>query len=279
MKKLFKSRVFTFLLGLILSGSVVYAATLIAKDITYDNSRSRLKTNNNEDVTNVQDAIDALYNKANSGGGKTICTYVNSEYGNASDHYSIGTKYECDPGDGTLRNFYILEVKGDGVDLIMDRNITQGSSATTMSWNNAMKYIDSNNLKTTWKDVAKVDLPSAQAIADAVGNSSWKAVDSASTWWCLASKGQDSQSPPYCNTSQAQAYNWLYDYTRECNGCTHSLSEGDAYGYWTRDAVNETTTARAWSADSGGFLSNIDVSNTANDGVRPVITILKSNLS
>ena len=91
-----------------------------------------------------------------------------------------------------------------------------------MTWNNAMKYIENNNLKSTWKYVTKVDLPQAQAIANAVGYSSWKAVDSGSTWWCLASHKQDSQSAPYCNTNDAQAYNWLYDYTRACNGCSHT---------------------------------------------------------
>lgn len=60
MKRITKRDIFAFILGLILSGSVVYAATLIARDITYDNT----KTNINAD--NVQDAIDELYVKANN---------------------------------------------------------------------------------------------------------------------------------------------------------------------------------------------------------------------
>ena len=182
--------------------------------------------------------------------------------------------YECDPGDGTKRNFYVLKTKSDSVTLIMDRNISNG----TMTWNNAMKYIASNSLETSWKYVASVDLPKAQDIADAVGNSSWIAADSESTWWCFASHGQDSQSEPYCNTNATKSYNWLYDYTRACNGCSNSLSDTDGYpyGYWTRDVV--VGSSLAWNVARDGRLTRSTVSNATIHGVRPVITISKSNL-
>ena len=53
------------IIGVILGGTVVYAGTIIAIDVDYDNTHSQLKDSNNQDVDNVQDAIDVLYNKAN----------------------------------------------------------------------------------------------------------------------------------------------------------------------------------------------------------------------
>ena len=253
------------IIGLIVSGIAVYASGLASSNISYTNDKT------------VADALDELYSAPTV---NKYCEYKNSTYGDSSNHYSIGTMYECTVGYNNTPikyKFFILSINNDNtVDLIMDRNITQETFTTTMTWNNAMKYIDNNSLKTTWSNVLYIDLPKAQAIANAVGRSSWIAADSGATWWCLASKTQDSQSAPYCNTEQAQAYNWLYDYTRECNGCTHSLGSTEAYGYWTRDLISNT--ARAWGVGNNGYLSDLAVSIDTSRGVRPVITVLKSSL-
>ena len=60
MKRLFNNRLFIFMLGVIISGSSVYAATLLASNVSYDNTNSGISANN------VQGAIDVLYNKANN---------------------------------------------------------------------------------------------------------------------------------------------------------------------------------------------------------------------
>ncbi|MBE6161562.1 MAG: hypothetical protein E7158_05050 [Firmicutes bacterium] len=278
--KILKSRILLVIVTIILTGSIsVYAARkYYASDITYkettlDKALDTLYTTQNTTVNNLNSQITNLQSQVNSltvqaqNSYKKVCTLKS---GNA---LAIGSMYECDPGDGTKRNFYILEVRADSVDLIMDRNISSG----TMTWNNAMKYIKNNNLKTTWKDVFNVDLPKAQAIANAVGNTSWYATDN-EAGWCFASKKIDYQSSPWCNTSQASAYNWLYDYTRACNGCTHSLNDtnGQPYGYWTRDMV--VNTSNAWRVVRDGNMSPDTVSTAAYYGVRPVITLSKYNL-
>lgn len=66
MKRVLKNRLFIFLLGVILSGSIVYAAVYRAQDISYDNTKSNLVNDNNQNITNVQDAIDSLYSIANN---------------------------------------------------------------------------------------------------------------------------------------------------------------------------------------------------------------------
>ena len=60
MYKINKNIIFAFILGGILFSGVTYAATLLATNITYDNTNSGITS------TNVQGAIDELYTKANS---------------------------------------------------------------------------------------------------------------------------------------------------------------------------------------------------------------------
>ena len=100
-------------------------------------------------------------------------------------------------------------------------------------------------------------------------------------WFCLETNKQDTTSNPYCynNTQKTQ---WLWNYTRECADwkCSNSLDSNYAYGYWTGDMISKQldTTARAWHVLRYGRLSRADVSDTSNNGVRPVITINKSNI-
>ena len=77
MKKVFKNRLLIFVLGTILSGSMVYAFVFYAQDISYDNTTSNLNANN------VQDAIDILYSKSNNkkhveSGSKSISLLTSS---------------------------------------------------------------------------------------------------------------------------------------------------------------------------------------------------------
>ena len=61
MNKLLKNSLFTFILGAIIFGTTgVIAATLLASNISYDNTSSGINANN------VQDAISELYTKANT---------------------------------------------------------------------------------------------------------------------------------------------------------------------------------------------------------------------
>ena len=60
MKIINKHIITGFILGTIISSSIIYAGTLFAKDITYDN------TNSNINADTVQKAIDVLDTKANS---------------------------------------------------------------------------------------------------------------------------------------------------------------------------------------------------------------------
>ena len=269
-----KRLILGILIGIIITTSIgVMAVTNIVEngnEVIYDNTESVI------DATNIQDAIDELYGKVK--GAARFCKLTDTTYGS---YKNIGSKYECtvgyDSNDIPIKyNFYILAVNNDNtVELIMDRNITQGTSTTTMTWNDAMAYISNNNLKDIWTNVIDINLPSANTIAKAVEYDGWVAAEN-NKWWCFASKEQDSQDSPYCNTEETKAYNWLYDYTRNCNGCTNSLSSPEATGYWTSDLTSNT--ASAWRVVRSGYLNGKPVSYDASSGVRPVITIYQSNI-
>ena len=263
MKKIFKSRLFLVIIAVILTGTVgVFADDILeATGIKYKNK-------------SVEDSLNELYIKANAKdvGALKFCKFIDGTYGSFGE---IGSKYECDPGDGVTRNFYLLSINNDNaVNLIMDRNINE----EVMTWNNAMEYFrtgEGTSVKTSWANVLDIDLPKAQAIVDAVGRNDWEASNYWSTWWCFGSKSQDIQSNPYCTNENQGRYAWLFNYLAGCTqtGCTTD-GEAIASAYWIRDLASNTN--HAWHVWSSGGIGSTPVS--ISHGVRPVITVLKTNL-
>ena len=78
MKKIIKSRVFAFVLGAIIFGSIgiVSAYSIFANDIEYTPKDTTWKKSNGEDITNVKDAIDELYSKADLADNYDNKTYI-----------------------------------------------------------------------------------------------------------------------------------------------------------------------------------------------------------
>ena len=270
-----KKMILGFILGLVVAGGIgVLAYTITAKEIGYTPKDSSWKVNN------VNDAINDLKKNGGSSSNK-FCELKSGEA------LVIGSMYECDPGDGVKRNFYVLAVDNNKVKLIMEHNITEGSGTTAMTWMNAMKYFRTGagaSTKSAWTNVVDVDLPMAQDIANAVGNTGWNMEDkNLDGWFYFDKNGSSYGQTQVANTSNLSNFRWLYNYTRECSayGCDSATSLGstEAYGYWTRDIVaqQKDSTGRAWCVHSRGDLT-ISFSSDTNLGVRPVITVLKSNI-
>ena len=232
----------------------------------------------------------------NSNPVATVCTYLNNTYSvTPSDHTSIGTAYNCNPGDGNNYKFYVLAKSGNQVKLIMEQNLSDTvGTARGMTYDNAMAFFDSGSAgyttKQAWTRVINVDLPSAQEIMDAslaVNPKEGFSVNFATqgaNWWCLGSHVKDEPSgPTYCPTSTAQQKAaWLFSYTRDCasRGCYYEYPASGGsypYGYWTKDLV-ATDNTRAWFVHRFGNLSDSAVTNTLF-GVRPVVTLYKTNLN
>ena len=274
MKKI-KYIIIGIFIGIFFSGVAVFASsTFSASQITYKN-------------TTLDLAIDELYEVTPT---TKVCKYESNEYGNSANHLSLGTEYVCDVnlnGSGK-KNFYVLSVTGDTVTLIMKHNETEGSSKTTFTWMEAMDYIRSVN----WK--VKPDLPTAQLIANAAGNTSWKAENKDYTdYFCLGTGFNQNcygNSTALSNDTLMKKNAYLFNYFRECAnyGCKYSLSAStnsngktEAYGYWTRDIIaqnSETAYHRAWNVDRRGGLGLYSKTTDTYYGVRPIITVLKSNL-
>lgn len=254
-----KKYIIGFILGaIVFAGIGVYAAIKIqADEIGYKEGT-------------VEDALNDLYSKTNN--SKKTCLYVSGTKG------AVNTKYLCDPGDGIARYFYILKTENNNIKLIMERNITDTvGSNVTMTWNDAMSFLENNNINTLWKNVSSVDLPSAQEIADAGGITGFNLSTINSDY--ISYFGVNN----YDDKSKRAAYAWLYNYTRGCvsiGNCSNECPDTNefAYGYWTKDLVPNNNEYALQVARSGVLARRI-ASDNENDGVRPVITISTNQLS
>ena len=275
MKKILKSRLFFFLLGAIIFGGIgVFASDILASHITYDNTTSGLKDSNNQDVTTVQGAIDVLYDKANN--TKKTCLLVSEQYGNKG---AVGSKYLCYLGDGVARYFYILKTNTNDVEMIMERNITDTVGTNkVINWSSATHFFDEGQpgyqTKQTWlTKVIDVKLPDAQTIVNAGGITEWNISNTPQDSWRYF--GVNSTS----DTSKRVNYLWLWDYARDCSssGCSNSLGDEYATGYWTTDLLTDNSSQAFRIYGIYGCLGFVNTNQ--NYGVRPVITISKSQLS
>ena len=123
--KIFKNPLLTFFLGVILSGGIVYAATISAKDVTYTPKDINWK------VDNVNDAIDGLYTRAMNG------TY---------DEYSGNTTYTPNNNTQTIYTNNKLLKSNITINPIPNtyKNLTQNTTAVA---NNILSgYTAYNNL-------------------------------------------------------------------------------------------------------------------------------------
>lgn len=244
MKRIKRSNILCFVLGGLLFGSIgVYAAgEILASQITYNK--------------NGQATVDAALNDLYSKTPKKICTFKDNTYGTKGN---VGAKYECDPGDGTKRSFYILNINKDTVDLIMDRNISENA----MDWYAAMKYFELGDGKNLgWNDVSKISNPNIQEILNSVGMSSFRAAEHNDSWMCFETKSSTSSD---C-TNATTTTKWLWD-----------NFEGTIVNYWTTDLIRNSSLA--WRVENNGSISGGSITHVGKIGVRPVITVLKSQLN
>ena len=172
-----------------------------------------------------------------------------------SGNYAYGDEYTCELGDNDEKTFFVLETNGDKVSLIMNKNIDSNGKGTTsgnaVAWckksgaNNscaadgALEYLKTSTTGWTKLIETQISLPSYDQIYKAAGNKT----SGLSTW--LYGNLNVNNSAPYC--------------------------------YWT-STPNASNSHNAWSVDFDGNLDNYYVGNDADNGVRPVITVSKSQL-
>ena len=307
-KKIISNTITGVLVAVIVSGIGVGAVTLLASsEVTYNN------TNSGATSSNVQGAIDELYELAN-----------NQDY---YDPYAVGTPVYFNPVSGTkcfdyvgtedslnenktgCMKWYIIGEGTDTVDMILDHNTTyevkwHSSNSTTTGPSTLLTQLHTDTDAWTgvptrtdsYTDPAKgytinysgyrARLIEANEIARITGADKAIGWDSATptTFFYLDGKyGTDSTWQTEVASGQgASKYAWLYDYT---NGggisdiCTlYGCNIGDATsGYWTSSA-SASRSDSAWVVYYDGSLSSNYVVNNTDIGLRPVITISKSEV-
>ena len=211
---------------------------------------------------------------------------------------------------GCMKFYAFNDDGGDKLNLILDHNTT-----AMVAWTNVDTYENTNGpidvieyLKedtSSWKGTLtpanytmdqseassgasytvdysdyKARLITANEIAQITGKEGWEETDESSGYYYFHDLSQD------CETGEGSVcastgctYGWLYDRTNDyCTdyGCFNN-SDVETYGYWTVSS-NASGSYYAWIVDYGGYAVDSDVSNDGYYGVRPVITILKSQI-
>ena len=120
-----------------------------------------------------------------------------------------------------------------------------------------------------WKNTAR--LITANEVAKITGNTGFDATQTGQSWFYLDSNNQ-TQTASSTNKSK---YAWLFDYTIGCTNYGCNTSDSSTRGYWTSSPYKGTSTV-AWLVNQIGSLNHTYM--TGNNGIRPVITISKSNI-
>jgi type IV pilus assembly protein PilA len=120
----------------------------------------------------------------------------------------------------------------------------------------------------------KARLITAAELATITVNSSFvEATTSYMSWSYLDSNNQTQTA----TTTGASNYKWLFNYTNGCTSCGCNIEDASTYGYWTSTAASGDVSS-AWIVFWSGILGANDVDISVGYGLRPVITISKSNL-
>ncbi len=131
----------------------------------------------------------------------------------------------------------------------------------------------------------KARLISAEEIAEITGAS--KSTDDGGIGWKLQSvawfylDGAESDDAKWqtqvANSSKKSKYAWLFDNTNNCTNYGCNVAQNGNEGYWTSSA-NAGDSTSAWRVYYYGQLAGHYIYDANNYGVRPVITVNKSDL-
>ena len=120
----------------------------------------------------------------------------------------------------------------------------------------------------------KARLITAAEIAVIAGKTSFNEVTAGYNSWFYLDSNTQTQT---ATTQGSSNYDWLFDYTNGCTSYGCSINDVNASGYWTSTAV-DADSHYVWSLGLSGSLGSCYVINAGVLGIRPVITISKSNL-
>ena len=184
---------------------------------------------------------------------------------------TTGTKRGC------MKWYVFNDKEGNAtVNVILDHNTTAGVAYNSTGNNSEMKEVKRKLEEDTkdWKNTAR--LITANEVAKITEKTGFDASKENQSWFCLDTNQPDTTS--YCAKAQGKSeYAWLFDYTYDCTSYGCNKADSSNYGYWT-STPNKYDSTIAWRVFRNDALSYTYVTDAVN-GIRPVITISKSNIS
>ena len=184
---------------------------------------------------------------------------------------TTGTKSGC------MKWYVFNDKEGNAtVNVILDHNTTAGVEYNSTGNNSEMKEVKKalENDTKDWKNTAR--LITANEVAKITGHPTFDASNTGQSWFCLDTNKPDTTN--WCSKAQGTSeYAWLFDYTDGCTSYGCNKADSSNPGYLTSTPSKDDSTS-AWRVDRLGDLVSLDVADPGY-GVRPVITISKSNIS
>ena len=231
--------------------------------------------------------------------------YFNVTTGTKCSDYTE-TQSNAGVKEGCMKFYAFNDDGGDKLNLILDHNTTaevawnsSGSNANgpkeileqlktdTSSWKGTITpsnyTIDQTGQESNAKYTIdysdyKARLITAQEIAKITENTTWDDKD-VNSWYYFDTKRTAASSTCKSGDTTGCKYGWLYDRTStDCvtYGCLNN-SDQKTSGYWT-SSPDASDPIYVWGVDFASDLGNRHVDDGSSYGVRPVITLTKSQL-
>ena len=248
------------------------------KGSTPDNGNIEIK---NSSVKSYDIGIDGY--EVNNGEVKKVSTTKSFKNGTAV-YYNPETETKCKSSEavsttgknsGCMKWYVFNDKEGNvTVNVILDHNTTAGVAYNSTGSNSEMKEVKKalENDTGTWKNTAR--LITANEVAKITKHPTFDASKENQDWFCLDTNQPDGTN--WCSKAQGTSeYAWLFDYTYGCTNSGCNTLDLSTWGYWT--STQYVNSIHVWFVARNGRLDVNSASSTGH-GVRPVITISKSNI-
>ena len=247
------------------------------KGSTPDNGNIEIK---NSSVKSYDIGIDGY--AVSNGEVKKVSTTKSFKNGTAV-YYNPETENKCSKeaaksttgkNSGCMKWYVFNDKEGNAtVNVILDHNTTARVAWNSTGNNSEMKDVKIKLEEDTkdWKNTAR--LITANEIAKITGHPTFDASKENQKYFYLDSNNQTQTA----NASNKSKYAWLFDYTNECTSYGCNKADSSTWGYWTSTRSIGGSLTVAWRVIGSGHLFNNNVT-FADSGIRPVITISKSNI-
>ena len=250
------------------------------KGSTPDNGNIEIK---NSSVKSYDIGIDGY--EVNNGEVKKVSTTKSFKNGTAV-YYNPETENKCSKEEakstigtksGCMKWYVFNDKEGNAtVNVILDHNTTAKVAYNSTGNNSEMKEVKIKLEEDTkdWKNTAR--LITANEVAKITKHPTFDATQTGQSWFCFDTNKLDNTN--YCAKVQGTSkYAWLFDYTNDCTSYGCKTPDSSTRGYWTSTIKIDGSTD-AWRIHRAGFMWCYSVENIEESGVRPVITISKSNI-